>query len=116
MDEIALRKALVTLQPFAANLPKGVHIEKKFVDIYHSLLTDVARETGHNMDYFRIPDAEVTIREAGGVRDLHEGWEQHYTEHPMCDRAIFMIKLDGAMRFIASLLEDPGKRIIGFVS
>lgn len=116
MDEIALRKALATLRSFNDNLPKGNWIEEKYVAFYHSLLTDIARETGHDLDYFRVPDNEVTIRESGGVGDMYGNWEQHYTTHRQCDREVFLIKFNGALNFIASFLDDGGKRIIGFVS
>lgn len=117
MDEITLRKALATLRSFADNLPRGNQLEEKYVALYHSLLTDVAQETGRDLDYFRIPDAEVHKRQSGGKQDIDTGeWEQWYTTHAMCDRDVFLIKFNGALNFIASFLDDGGKRIIGFVS
>lgn len=116
-DEITLRKALATLRSFADNLPKGHTIQEKYVSLYHSLLTDIARETGHDLDYFRIPASEVTIRSAGGETNFKTGeWIPWYTTHAECDREVFMIKFNGALNFIASFLGDGGKRIIGFVS
>jgi hypothetical protein len=115
MDEIALRKALATLRSFSDNLPKGGTIEQKYVTLYHSLLTDVARETGHDLDYFRIPASELTIRTTGGQQNFETGeFETWYADHPECDRDIFMIKFNGALNFIASFLDATGKRVIGF--
>ncbi len=113
MDEIALRKALATLRSFADNLPRGA-LEEKYVTLYHSLLTDIARETGHDLDYFRIPESEVRVRKAGGQQHESGEWEQWYTKHAECDREIFLIKFNGAVNFIASFLDATGKRVIGF--
>lgn len=117
MDEIALRKALATLRSLSDNLPKGSTITEKYVEIYHSLLADIARETGQDLDYFKIPAAELTIRSTGGQTDFETGeFTQWWSEDKQCDRDMFMIKFNGALNFIASLLEAPGKRIIGFSS
>lgn len=116
MDDITLRKALATLRSFADNLPKGHTLQEKYVALYHSLLTDIARETGHDLDYFRIPASEVRVRMSGGETDFETGeWKQHYTSQAECDREIFLIKFNGAVNFIASFLDATGKRVIGFV-
>ena len=116
MDEIALRKALATLRSFADNLPKGHTLEEKYVTLYHSLLTDIARETGRDLDYFRIPTGEVRIRTSGGHTNFDtDEWVQHYTTNAECDREVFLIKFNGAVNFIASFLDATGKRVIGFV-
>jgi hypothetical protein len=102
------------LRAFADNIPKGHTIEEKYVAYYHQLLTDVARETGQDLDYFRVPDGELSKRSAGGHGDEYGNWEEWYTDHRQCDTPVFMIKFNGALNFVASLLEQPGKRIIGF--
>ena len=115
MDEIALQKALATLKGFIDNLPRGAWIAEKYVTLYHSLLTDIARETGQSLDYFRVPASEVKIRQSGGRQDFEtDTFYPNYTSEAQCDRSIFLIKLEGATNFIASLLSDRGKRIIGF--
>jgi hypothetical protein len=115
MDEIALRKALATLRSLSDNLPKGSTIEEKYVVMYHSLLADIAKQTGQDLDYFKIPDNELTIRSTGGETNFETGeWIQWYSDERQCDREIFLIKFNGALNFIASFLEQPGKRIIGF--
>ncbi|MGH9872955.1 MAG: hypothetical protein ACRD9S_10890 [Pyrinomonadaceae bacterium] len=115
MDETTLRKALATLKSFADNLPKGAWIEEKYITLYHSILTDIERETSHNLDYFRVPASEVRTRKSGGSENIETGeWTQRYTSHAQCDRDIFLIKFNGAVNFIASFLDATGKRIIGF--
>ena len=117
MDEIALRKALATLRSLNDNLPKSSEIEEKYVAMYHSLLADISRETGHDLDYFKVPDNELTIRSHGGETNFETGeFVTWYSKERYCDREIFLIKFNGALNFVASLLEAPGKRIIGFSS
>ena len=116
MDDNKLRQALATLRAFADNLPKGHTIEEKYVFLYHDVLTDIEAATGHELDYFRVPDTELTIRESGGAMGYDGSWEQYYTNHRQCDIAMFLIKFNGAVNFIASFLDAPGKRIIGFSS
>ncbi len=118
MDEILLRKALATLKSFADNFPKSEIIEEKYIEYYHQLLDDIARETGHDLDYFRIPDGELYERnlEAGTHGGVDEIWEPVYSEHRMCDRDVLLIKLRGSLNFMASFLDAPAKRIIGYTA
>jgi hypothetical protein len=115
MDEIALRKALATFRAFVDNLPKGHWIEEKYVALYHALLSDIQAQTHQDLSYFRIPDSELTRRASGGSQNEYGDFQPWYTSNRQCDRSMFLIKLNGAMNFIASFLADPGKRIIGFV-
>lgn len=108
MDEIQLRKALAKLRSFADNLPKR-RIAERYVNMYHSILTDIQTEIGQDLEYFHIPSAEVKKRWTGSVGD-----QDFYTDETFCDVEMFMINLNGALNFIASLLEQPGRRLIGF--
>lgn len=115
MDEMALRKALATLRSFKDNLPKDSTIQEKYVSLYESILDDIARETGHDLNYFHIPANELTKRVSGGEHNYDTGqWETWYTDDRQCDRDMFLIKFNGALNFIASLLDATGKRVIGF--
>ena len=115
MDEIALRKALAKLRSFTDNLPKGSTVEEKYVAIYHTLLADIAKETDQDLNYFKIPDKELTIRSTGGETDFETGeFRQWYSEERHCDREIFMMNLNGVLNFLASFVPEPQRRIIGF--
>lgn len=113
MDKIQLGKLLAKLRSFADNLPNG-DIEEKYVTIYHNLLSGFEDQLGHDLAEFRIPSAEVARRSAGGATNDYGEWENYLTDEAFCDREIFLINLNGAVNFIASLLKGPGKPPIGF--
>lgn len=113
MDDIQLRKALAKLQSFADELPKG-DIEEKYVQIYHSLLADIQKETGQDLAYFRIPTGEVRDQDRGGYTDDYGEWVSVRSSRNFCDREMFMINLKGAINFINSFAAERGQRSIGF--
>jgi hypothetical protein len=113
-DEI-LRKALAMLRSIADELPKG-DIEERYVSLYHKTLTDIEGQTDHQLDYFRIPDAELKHRVTSTGRGPRGTGppENTYSTARYCDREMFLIKLNGALHYLTSFLTEPQKRIIGF--
>jgi hypothetical protein len=113
MDEIQLRKALAKLQSLIDNLPNG-DLEEKYVKIYHTLLTDIQKETGHDLSYFVIPESELNRKLVMTSFDDYGDGESLYSDNRFCDREIFMINLRGAVNFINSFSQGSGRRAIGF--
>ncbi len=115
MDERSFRKALSTLRAFADNLPQG-DIEQKYVNLYHGLLDEIHNETGEDLSYFMVPDHDMNYtKDPTGFDETGEPIHE-FSGARVCEHEMFAIRFQGAMNFIASLLSEPGKRLIGFVS
>jgi len=111
MDNIKFRKALGKLQAFIDYRPQG-RVAERDVITYHSLLGDIASETGQNLDYFHIPDSELTKRVAREkVDDFGQLIENIYTDSRYCDESVFMTNLKGLVNFLNSFNETQPRKI-----
>lgn len=112
MDDDLLRKALGTLEAFTNNLPPLGDIEESYVNLYHKTLTEISSQTGHDLDYFRIPSDELNYHVASSSSVDPD--RTTYSPNRFCARSMFLIKLNSAINYLVSFLSDPHKRIIGF--
>lgn len=114
-DEIQLRKAVAMLRSFTDNLPPRGNIEDRYVNLYHSLLTDIESETGHDFDFCLIRDDDLKRRVVmTAFDDYGENPVHTYSNSRYCDRNMFLIKLHGALNYLRSFAPEPVRRIIGF--
>ena len=106
MNENKFRKALSLLQAIADQLPQG-DIEEKYVFMYHSALVSIQKELGHHLGEFFIPLTElhhnVTYQVLGDDSDANT----LYTEKRYCDRARFLMALNGATNYLNSWVLYP---------
>ena len=103
---LELKQALAQLHAFNDNLPKNGDIEEKFVREYHDILIRIERETEHNLNAFRIEPNEVDhhvikipSRRRGSFVFTSPGTK--LSEKRYCDREVFLMRLHGAMKFLA---------------
>ncbi|HZG52485.1 MAG TPA: hypothetical protein VEZ40_10145 [Pyrinomonadaceae bacterium] len=112
MDERKFRKALALLQAIADQLPDE-GIEEKFVALYHTSLTNIQNETGHDLADFFIPESELhRIRVLTGSQTRFGGFETAPSSERYCDRDLFLIKIKGAMHYVNSWVIHPSEPLI----
>lgn len=112
MDERKFRKALALLQAIADQLPNG-GIEEKFVSMYHTSLTTIQDETGHDLADFFIPTSELhRIQVLTGSRTRFGGFESAPSSERYCDRDLFVIKIKGAIHYLNSWIIHPNEPLI----
>jgi hypothetical protein len=113
MDENKFRIAISLLQAIAEMLPDG-DVEEKYVEMYHSTLTNIQDETGHDLTAFFIPQSEIKphLVATGFSRSpvLHQRRSQpenRYSQEHYCDEARFLIALKGAINYLNSWVLFP---------
>lgn len=122
MDAIKCQRAISTFESFTENLPSNKLIEAKYVEMYHNLLSDIQNEIDEDISYFRVPAEEVkpyVKRRASSYNPRARNAEKpvYYTDKSYCDRPMFLIRLNGAIKFLNAFLSEPDTpRLIGFVS
>ena len=114
MNNMQVLEAFSRLKSLRQNMPKSYSVDMKFVDEFHKILDLLERNSGTNLQNFRIPDTEIRPIPAGGN---YLTGEIEYTDEPYCDRDFFAMKVDGVLTMFELLIESPGsrdKRTIGF--
>lgn len=112
MDERKFRKALALLQALVDQLPDD-GIEEKFVAMYHTSLTNIQNETGHDLTDFFIPTSELhRIQVLTGSRTRFGAFESAPSSERYCDRDLFFIKIKGAIHYLNSWVIHPNEPLI----
>lgn len=112
MDINKFNQAVSKFGAFADSLPTSREIQPNYIALYHRLLTDIQTELGQDLSYFKIPQSEMKLESEGDFDEWDE-WQQTGTK-AVCERAIFLTHLNGAIGFIDTLVAPDKPRAIGF--
>ncbi|HEY1403219.1 MAG TPA: hypothetical protein VGB05_03765 [Pyrinomonadaceae bacterium] len=105
---VKLRQALARLKSLNDNLPTG-NIQEKYVADYHSILSVIQQETGHDLTCFFISPTELKrhLISSGRPRMGNRfGSEPTYSQVRHCDRPVFLTQLHSAIKFITDFLPE----------
>lgn len=94
MDEVA--KAYALLSSLKNNIPKDVHVDKSWVDDYHSALRKIEASTGTDLQDFNISPHELERETTGGNYLTHE---THYSGRTVIERSRLLVKADAVLTF-----------------
>ena len=109
--------AVAKLHAFRTNLPDW-DINEEFVVEYHHILRVLEQETGDQFfEDFNIADAQME-RQVTSITPANRrnGFQRkvNYRDKRSCDRNFFLMRLDGAINYLSSLVQPKGKDPIGF--
>ena len=107
MSEMSVKQAYSILVALKSNLPGGVTLHQKYVDQFHSVLDTLEKESGQNLDAFRVPVSEMRRRAVS----KNEYTGVTYTETPEVDRPFLMLKIDAILGFFTI---EQERKAIGF--
>lgn len=107
MTEIHFKQAYSLLVALKNNLPNNVTVDEKYVDQFHTILDVLEKDSGQNLDAFRVPGSELRHRATG----KNEFTGVTYTETPEVDRPFLMMKIDAILGFFTI---ESERKAIGF--
>lgn len=106
---LELQQALAHLHSFSENLPNNTDIKEQFVTEYHNILTRIEKESEQDLTTFRVSPNEVRYHETRHPasrrigRDPFSPAHVTYSQHRYCDRAVFLTRLHGLIKYLADL-------------
>jgi len=110
VNQAAIIEAYSHLKSLRKHVPGPVH--PKYVSEFHEILDLLERGSGASLANFRIPAAQIKpvvtrVRRGGGAT---------YSGEPYCERAFFLMKVDGVLNMFKILMSSGGstKPAIGF--
>lgn len=106
-----LAKLLARLTALKNNLPKNL-VERKYADEFNSVLTELEKNSGENLNEFKISASEIKPRVTSF--NMLSG-NRTYSAESYCDREFLLMKIDGVLGYFTLLLQpDEIKNQIGF--
>jgi hypothetical protein len=94
LSEMNVRRAYSRLMALKNNLPGSVTVDEKYVQQFDSILDTLEKESGQNLDAFRVSGAELRHRMTS--KNTLTG-EVGYSESPECHRPFLMMKIDACV-------------------
>lgn len=117
MNQIGLMKAYLNLTALQKKVPKAYEVKEHYVREYNSILEDLAKASGHNLDDFRVPEAEIHQKFPTFSFDPYAGDDsqviENYAPGLYCERAILMKKLGTILKYF-DVTTTGGKPQVAF--
>jgi hypothetical protein len=112
-----LEQAYFLLQSLKQNIPNYSEVDQKWVVDFHSILDTVEKETGSDLNAFRVSQSDLHHPIASVTRATRRApGHVRYSERIVIERARLMHKMDavlGYFQFTGSKGQPP-KQSIGF--
>src|SRR5437879_866379 len=102
MNEMSLKQAYSLLLALKNNLPGSIAVDQRYVDQFDIILDTLEKESGQNLDAFRIRESELRSRVTN--KNTLTGVVA-YSESPEIPRVFVMMKIDA----VFGLLHDSGR-------
>ena len=114
-----LPQAYFLLESLKKNIPDSFEVDQKWVNDFHAILDTVEKDTGNNLDAFRVPQGElhhpiVSVRRAS--RHGQPGEVRRSTTRTVVERARLLHKVDAVLSYFqfSGNSGDAPKQSIGF--
>jgi hypothetical protein len=108
MSEMNVRQAYSLLMALKNNLPGSITVDEQYVQQFDGILDALEKESGQNLDAFRVSGAELRHRMTSKNTLTSE---VAYSEGPECRRPFLMMKIDAVLGFFTLQAE---RKSIGF--
>lgn len=106
-----LAKLLARLTALKNNLPK-YSVPRKYADEFNSILAELEKNSGENLNEFKIPASEIHPR----VTSFNAmSGRKTYSSESYCDREFLLMKIDGVLGYFTLILQPTEvKNQMGF--